>query len=169
MEALAKEAGCGYTRSRALLSLFLLKITLSSKAQPGLRSGFLLKELVVRACGLVSLELVMLRYGLTFWLVAALAPFSFLARQENIDAVLNRSEELYYEANFQESLELLIALDKSIQSRPDNGAQKVRLKLQLALDYFALGDVKNAKAGFAEMCAPDPNCSIDVVKYPPKV
>jgi len=111
----------------------------------------------------------MLRYGLTFWLVAALGPFSFLARQENIDAVLNRSEALYYEADYQESLDLLIALDKSIQSRPDIGAQKVRLKLQLALDYFALGDVNNAKAGFAEMCALDPNCSLDVVKYPPRV
>src|SRR5215467_11574407 len=153
----------------ALLSLFLLKITLSSKARPGLPSGFLLKELVVKACGLVSLEPVMLRYGLTFWLVAALGPFSFLARQENIDAVLNRSEELYYEADYQESLDLLIALDKSIQPRLDNGAQRVRLKLQLALDYFALGDVNNAKADFVEICALDPNCSLDVVKYPPRV
>jgi tetratricopeptide (TPR) repeat protein len=110
-----------------------------------------------------------LRYGLIFWLVVALGPSEFRPRQEDIDAQLNRSEELYYEAKFKESVDLLTALDKSIQSRPDDLPQKVRLKLQLALDYFALDDVKSARSHFAEMCALDRKCSIDVEKYPPKV
>ena len=111
----------------------------------------------------------MLRYGLIFWLVAALGPFAFHSRQEDIDAVLNHSEQLYYEARFKESVDLLTALENSIQSRPDDLPQTVRLKLQLALDYLALGDAKSAKDHFAEMCALDPKCSIDVEKYPPKV
>ena len=111
----------------------------------------------------------MLSYGLIFWLVAALGPFSFQSPQEDIEAVLNHSEQLYYDANFKESLELLIPFDNSIQSRRDDLPQKVRLKLQLALDYLALGDAKSAKDDFAEMCTLDPKCSIDAEKYPPKV
>ena len=53
----------------------------------------------------------MLSYGLIFWLVAALGPFSFQSPQEDIDAVLNHSEQLYYDANFKESLELLTAFE----------------------------------------------------------
>jgi tetratricopeptide (TPR) repeat protein len=110
-----------------------------------------------------------LRYGLIFWLVFAQGPSELRPRQADIDAQLNRSEELYYEAKFKESVDLLTALDKSIQSRPDDVPQKVRLKLQLALGYFALDDVKSARSYFAEMCALDPKCSIDDEKYPPKV
>ena len=44
--------------------------------------------------GFVSLDLIMLSYGLIFWLVAALGPFSFQSPQEDIDAVLNHSEQL---------------------------------------------------------------------------
>jgi tetratricopeptide (TPR) repeat protein len=112
---------------------------------------------------------VTLRYGLIFWLVIAQGPSEFRLRQEDIAATLNHSEELYYEAKFKESVDLLTALDKSIQSRPDDLPQAVRLKLQLALGYFALDDVKSARSHFAEMCALDPKCSIDVEKYPPKV
>ena len=36
----------------------------------------------------------MLRYGLIVWLVAALGPFSFQSPQEDIEAVLNHSEQL---------------------------------------------------------------------------
>src|SRR6476646_5440760 len=111
----------------------------------------------------------MLRYGLIFWLVAALGPSGLHPRQSDIDAQLNRSEELYYEAKFKQSVDLLTTLEKSIQSRPDDFPQKVRIKLQLALGYFALDDVKSARSYFAEMCALDPKCSIDVEKYPPKV
>ena len=111
----------------------------------------------------------MLSYGLIFWLVAALGPFSFQSPQEDIEAALSHSEQLYYDANFRESLELLIPFDKSIQSRRDDLPQKIRLKLQLALDYLALGDAKSAKDHFAEMCTLNPKCSIDVEKYPPKV
>jgi tetratricopeptide (TPR) repeat protein len=112
----------------------------------------------------------MLGYGLIFWLVAGIGPSGLQSRQSDIDAQLNRSEELYYEAKFKESVDLLTALDKSIQqSRPADLPQKVRLKLQLALGYFALDDVKSARSHFAEMCALDPKCSIDVEKYPPKV
>jgi hypothetical protein len=111
----------------------------------------------------------MLRYGLIFWLVAALGPSGLRPRQSDIDAQLNRSEELYYEAKFKESVDLLTALEKSIQSRPDDLPQKVRIKLQLALGYFALDDLKSARSHFAEMCALDSKCSIEVEKYPPKV
>jgi hypothetical protein len=109
-----------------------------------------------------------LRYGLIFWLVIALGPSVFRPRQDDIDAQLNRSEELYYEAKFKESVDLLTALERSIQSGPDD-LQKVRIKLQLALGYFALEDVKSARSHFAQMCALDPKCSIDAEKYPPKV
>ena len=76
---------------------------------------------------------------------------------------------MYYDAKFKESLELLIPFDKSIQARRGDLTQTVRLKLQLALDYLALGDAKSAKDHFAEMCTLNPKCSIDVEKYPPKV
>jgi hypothetical protein len=63
----------------------------------------------------------------------------------------------------------LISLDRRIEAVPDYLPQRVRLKLQLGIAYFALSDVANAKASFIAMCELDPECSIDANKYPPKV
>jgi tetratricopeptide (TPR) repeat protein len=151
------------------VTLLFFEISLPSKPGLGYAQVFPVNGLSVRTRGLVLLEQVMFRYRLIFCLVAALGPSALQSRQSDIDAQLNRSEELYYEAKFKESVDLLTALEKSIQSRPADLPQKVRLKLQLALGYFALDDVKGARSRFAEMCALDPKCSIDLEKYPPKV
>jgi len=109
----------------------------------------------------------MFRYRLILWLAATVGLSPLL--QQDIDALLRNSEKLYYEAKFRESLDLLTALDKSIPADPDRLAQRVRLKLQLALGYFAVNDLARARTSFEEMCALDPKCSIDEERNPPKV
>jgi tetratricopeptide (TPR) repeat protein len=111
----------------------------------------------------------MIRYVLFLWFAAEfISPKPVVLQQEFSDLLL-RSEALYYEAKFSESLRILTNLDDSLQSMPDRVQDKVNVKLQLALAYLALNDVEKAKSNFTEMCALDTGCSIDARKYPPKV
>jgi Tfp pilus assembly protein PilF len=111
----------------------------------------------------------MFAYFFTLWLIAALEFSKVHAYQQDIGEVLARSEALYYEAKFRESVDLLAALDSSLQTEPGNLQERARLKLQLALGYFALNDLAKAKINFVEMCTLDPYCSLEADKYPPKV
>src|SRR5262245_56448333 len=111
----------------------------------------------------------MFRYVFIFWLAAAPGPSRTFPVQEDARAILVRSEALYYEEKFSESIALLTQLDRKLPSSPDVLQQKTSLKLQLALGYFALNDIAKAKSTIAEMCALDSKCAIDPEKYPPKV
>src|SRR5688572_1658302 len=91
------------------------------------------------------------------------------ARQDDISAGLARSEELYYQARFKDSVALLLPLDARLQPLDGRLQDKIRVKLQLALVYIALDDTEKARFHFSEICTLDPDCSLDPQRFPPKV
>jgi tetratricopeptide (TPR) repeat protein len=111
----------------------------------------------------------MFRSGLILCLAAAVTSPAFPASQEDINSLLGHSEELYYQAKFRESLELLTSLDGTLQEDRDHKPERIRIKLQLALSHLGLDEIEKAKANFVDMCELEPNCSIDENKYAPKV
>src|SRR5215510_5023371 len=111
----------------------------------------------------------MFRTGLVFLFVATFASSLFSLPQKDINSILGDSEDLYYQAKFRESLDLLVSLDDRLRQDNDHMAQRARVKLQIALSYLGLDLVENAKASLVEMCALEPNCSIDADDYSPKV
>ena len=83
--------------------------------------------------------------------------------------MLSRAEALYYEAKFNDAIELLTPFDESLKAEPGRIKERVRVKLQLALGYLALNEFDKAKSNFVEMCTLDSECSMNADQYPPKV
>ena len=83
--------------------------------------------------------------------------------------MLSRAENLYYEAKFNDAIELLTPIDESLKADPARVKERVRVKLQLALGYLALNELDKAKSHFVEMCTLDSGCAINADQYPPKV
>jgi tetratricopeptide (TPR) repeat protein len=109
------------------------------------------------------------RYGLCLLLVVVTSvhgqsPVS----PESVQTTLARSEILYYEARFRESIQLLTPIDKALQ-QTNRVEESVRVKLQLALAYIGLNETSEAKARFAELCNLDPDYELDPQQVAPKV
>jgi len=92
-----------------------------------------------------------------------------IAAKDDIKANLDRAEDLYYEAKFSDSIQLLTRVNEELQSRPDRLADKVNTKLQLALASIGLNDTEKAKSYFIEMYTLDPNTTLDPQKISPRV
>jgi TonB family protein len=92
-----------------------------------------------------------------------------IAAKDDIKANLDRAEDLYYEAKFNDSIQLLLRVDGELQSRPDRLADRVSTKLQLALAHIGLNDTEKAKSYFTEMYTLDPNAPLDPQKLSPRV
>src|SRR5262245_10389286 len=110
----------------------------------------------------------MFRYALTFWFTAVLTTMAHPTRQDLGD-VLSRAESLYYEAKFNDAIQLLTPFDDSLKAEPGRIKERVSVKLQLALGYLALNELEKAKSHFIEMCTLDSECSINADQYPPKI
>ena len=82
---------------------------------------------------------------------------------------LARASALYYEANFKESIDVLLHLDDTLKVENGRLAEKAGVKLQLALAYVALNDSVQARSRFDELYSLDPDYSIDRQQYAPKV
>ena len=110
----------------------------------------------------------MFRYALTFWFAAVLSTIAQPTRQDLGD-VLSRAENLYYEAKFNDAIELLTPIDESLKGQPGRVKERVSVKLQLALGHMALNELDKARTHFVEMCTLDLECAIKADQYPPKV
>jgi len=89
--------------------------------------------------------------------------------QQDFGDVLSRAESLYYEAKFNDAIQLLTPFDDSLKAEPGRVKERVSVNLQLALGYVALNEFDKAKSHFIEMCTLDAECSIKADQYPPKV
>jgi hypothetical protein len=89
--------------------------------------------------------------------------------QDDTANTLLRAQALYYEARFRESIELLLPLDSALRAQPERRAEKIDIKLQLALAHIGLSETSSAKSRFAEICALDPDYALDPQRYAPKV
>lgn len=92
-----------------------------------------------------------------------------IAAKDDIKANLDRAEDLYYEAKFNDSIQLLMRVSDELQSRPDRISDKVNTRLQLALANIGLNDTEKAKSYFIEMYTLDPNATLDPQKFSPRV
>src|SRR5215475_1651329 len=102
-----------------------------------------------------SAMLVTFRTLLTVAILAAVSRPAGAAADEAAE-LLTRAQALYYQADFAQSVELLLRADDLLQDQSGNLQVKTDVKLQLALGYIGLNDGEKAKAYMDQLYALDP-------------
>src|SRR5262252_9213677 len=108
-------------------------------------------------------------FGYVVTLLMLLQSANPIAAKDDIKTNLDRAEDLYYEAKFNDSIQVLLHVNDDLQSKPDRIGDKVSTKLQLALNYIGLNDTEKAKSYFIDMYTLDPNAPLDPQKLSPRV
>jgi TonB family protein len=108
-------------------------------------------------------------FGYVVTILMLLQSANPIAAKDDIKANLDRAEDLYYEAKFNDSIQLLLHINDDLQSKPDRLADKVNTKLQLALAHIGLNETEKAKSYLIDMYTLDPNTTLDPQKVSPKV
>jgi len=96
--------------------------------------------------------------------------YAWSAEADDLSGMLARAEEMYYQADFAKSIELLLRADDLIQHQ--SGGQmsdKIDVKLQLALGFIGLNDADRAKDYLRQLFELDPDHRIDPQIFSPKV
>jgi hypothetical protein len=91
------------------------------------------------------------------------------ARSDEPSEMLTQAEALYYAADFAKSVELLRNADELLRQQPGRLAEKIAVKLQLALGFIGLNDGAQAKTHLGELYALDLDYQIDPRMFSPKV
>jgi tetratricopeptide (TPR) repeat protein len=89
--------------------------------------------------------------------------------QDEVTDALDHARALYYEANFDESIQLLSRVDDVLRPRTDRLPDKINVKLQLALAYIGLNNNERASSFLREVYALDPDYKMDPQQFSPKV
>ena len=89
--------------------------------------------------------------------------------QEDIERTLTRAQTLYYEAQFKDSVDLLLPVDAALRQQPAPVGLSISVKLQLALGYIGQNQTDEAKSVLQEVCVLDPEYSLDSNQFAPKV
>jgi len=92
-----------------------------------------------------------------------------LQAQDQIKEALARAEALYFEAKFNESIQLLSQGNETLKSQPNRVKERVATKFQLALANMGLNNAAAAKSFLVEIFALDPDFTVDAQQYSPKV
>jgi TonB family protein len=88
---------------------------------------------------------------------------------DEIKDVLSRAESLYYEAKFNDSIQLLLRLNDVLQTKTDDVQDRINTKLLLALNHLGLNNSAAAKSLLVEVFALDPEYVLDPQQFSPKV
>jgi TonB family protein len=91
------------------------------------------------------------------------------APADEVEEALAKAEVLYFEAQFAESIKLLLRVDELLRTRPDRLQERINVKLQLALAHVGLNDPQKAKSFLNELYAIAPDYSLDIQQFSPKV
>jgi len=89
--------------------------------------------------------------------------------RDEIRDILKQAETLYYDARFNDSIELLLSLDNRLQKEPNRQQEQIAAKLQLVLAYVGLNRSDQAKAVMRQLYAIDKTYSLDPLLYAPKI
>lgn len=92
-----------------------------------------------------------------------------LNAQQDVSAELSRAQSLYYEAKFQQSIDLLLDLQKRLGNAPSDSPQRVRAALYLGLAYIGLGQNERARDEFVQVCSLDRQYTLNPQEFSPKV
>ena len=88
---------------------------------------------------------------------------------DEIKDALARAESLYYEARFNDAIQLLAPVNEILRNKPDRLQDRISANLQLALANIGLNDAASAKAFLREIYALEPDYSLDGQQFSPKV
>src|SRR5262249_47051981 len=111
----------------------------------------------------------MYRKVVQLMIVLCLARLCWSSAADEVSEMLARAEALYYEADFEKSVEILLRADDLLKKQPDRMKEKTDVKLQLALGYIGLNDSAKAKYYLGELFTLDPERIMDPGMYSPKV
>jgi len=91
------------------------------------------------------------------------------APQDEIKDALARAESLYFEAKFNDSIQLLTRVNESLKAQPERLPERTNTKLQLALANVGLNNAAAAKSFLVELFALNPDFNLDAQQFSPKV
>ena len=102
-------------------------------------------------------------------LIVLLSRPGWPASSDDVDDALAKTESLYFEAQFAESIKVLLKVDESLRAHPERRDDRINVKLQLALAHIGLNDPLKAKSFLNDLYAIDPDYAMDAQQFPPKV
>jgi len=111
----------------------------------------------------------MLRNTIALLIVFSFGPFALAETVDDAREMLARAEALYYEADFEKSVELLLRAADLLRDQPGYQKEKSAIKLQIALGLIGLNDSARAKQYLGELYALDADHRIDPQMFSPKV
>jgi hypothetical protein len=113
----------------------------------------------------------MFRYILPLLLIVSVeSPAQPLPQgQDELTDALDHARALYYEANFDESIQLLSRVDDVLRPRTDRMQDKIAVKLQLALAHIGLNENSRARSYLRELYELDADYPLDPQQFSPKV
>ncbi|PYS53312.1 MAG: hypothetical protein DMG13_13280 [Acidobacteria bacterium] len=88
---------------------------------------------------------------------------------DEINDALSHAEALYFEARFNESIQLLSRVDGLLQATPGRLQEKTNVKLQLALAYIGLNENSEAKSYLRQVFTLNAGYRLDPQQFSPKV
>jgi tetratricopeptide (TPR) repeat protein len=88
---------------------------------------------------------------------------------DEIRDTLKRAATLYYDARFNDSLQLLVELEGRLQKEPNHQQEQIAAKLQLVLVYVGLNRNDEAKTALRQLYALDSKYTLDPRVYAPKI
>jgi len=89
--------------------------------------------------------------------------------QDDVERSLSRAESLYFEARFNESIQLLSQVNESLRAQPNRSKERIATKFQLALANIGLNNPAAAKSYLMEIYAINPEFAVDAQQFSPKV
>ncbi len=111
----------------------------------------------------------MYRYIRSIFVVLAFAAAATAMPADEVTDILSHAESLYFEAKFKDAIQLLQHADDVLKARSDRNADKINVKLQLALAHVGLNESALAKVSLRELFAIDSEYRLDTQQFPPKV
>ncbi len=111
----------------------------------------------------------MFRYTLVVLLLVSGQAMATPLQQDDIKDALAHAEVLYYEARFQDAIQLLSRIDTVLKPDGNRLSDKTNVKLQLALAHIGLNEITDAKQFLRELYALDPERRLDPLEFSPKV
>ena len=102
-------------------------------------------------------------------LIVLLGRPGWSAPSDEVEDALAKAEALYFEAQFAESIKVLVYVDELLRTHPERRQERINVKLQLALAHVGLNDPQKAKSFLNDLFAIDPDYSLDTQQFSPKV
>src|SRR5256885_15679617 len=102
-------------------------------------------------------------------LIVLLSRPGWSAPSDEVEDALAKAEALYFEAQFAESIKVLVYVDELLRTHPERRQERINVKLQLALAHVGLNDPQKAKSFLNDLFAIDPDYSLDTQQFSPKV